>query len=143
MSHEKESASFFLYKTDPDFEGKISKALRRECETLTGIKTDFQKISVYLKKDTEIIAGVIGYIQGKILWCDSIYVEDTFQNKGLGRQLISKLSDIAPTHHCREIQLNTYFPKALEFFKKCGFEEVAVVPNWKYGLTCYLLRKVI
>lgn len=49
---------------------------------LTGIKTDFQKISVYLKKDTEIIAGVIGYIQERIPWCDSIYVEDAFQNKG-------------------------------------------------------------
>jgi hypothetical protein len=70
----KEPVVCFLYKADPDFEGKISKALRRECETLTGIKTDFQKISVYLKKDTEIIAGVIGYIQGRMLWCDSIYV---------------------------------------------------------------------
>lgn len=49
---------------------------------LTGIKTDVQKTSVYLKQDTEISSGVIGYIQERILWCDSIYVEDTFQNKG-------------------------------------------------------------
>lgn len=40
-----------------------------------------------------------------------------------------------------EIQLNTYFNGANDLFLSCGFEGVAVIPNWKYGLDCYLLRR--
>lgn len=143
MIKELSSSVAFSYASDSSFDEKISCALRRQCEDLTGIKTDFEQVNVYLKHNDINIAGAICYIHGEILWCDSIYVEETFQNKGFGRQLISKLFDIAITRNLREIQLNTYFPKAHMFFKKSGFEEVAVIPNWKYDLTCYLMRKII
>ena len=128
---------------DPIFDDKISKALRGECEKLTGVKSDFEQHSLYLKSGAHIIAGAIYYIYGKILWCDSIYVEEAFQNNKLGSQLISKLLEIALSQNLREIQLNTYFPRVYTFFKKCGFEEIAVIPNWKYDLTCYLMRKIV
>jgi GNAT superfamily N-acetyltransferase len=128
---------------DPNFNDKISKALRCECEKLTGIKNNFDQLNLYLKKGSHTIAGVIYYIHGKILWCDSIYVEEAFQNKKFGSQLISRLLEIALARNLREIQLNTYFSKAYVFFKKCGFEEIAVIPNWKYDLTCYLMRKIV
>ena len=141
----KELSSYvsFSYDPDPSFDEKISCALRRKCEDLTGVKTDFERVNVYLKHEQTNVAGTICYVHGKILWCDSIYVEEAFQNKGFGRQLIAKLFDISLTQNLREVQLNTYFPKAHKFFKKCGFEEVAVIPNWKYDLTCYLMRKMI
>lgn len=129
--------------SDPIFDNKIDKALRHECEKLTDINTNFERINVYLKHEQANVAATICYIHGEILWCDSIYVEEVFQKKGFGRQLIGKLLEIALTRNLREIQLNTYFPEALAFFKKCGFEELAVVPRWKYDLTCYLMRKII
>jgi ribosomal protein S18 acetylase RimI-like enzyme len=128
---------------DPIFDDKISKALRGECEKLTGVKSDFEQHSLYLKKEANTIAGAIYYIHGQILWCDSIYVEEAFQNNKLGSQLISRLLEIALARNLREIQLNTYFPRAYAFFKKCGFEEIAVIPNWKYDLICYLMRKIV
>lgn len=137
------SSVSFTYDPDQSFDEKISCALRRQYEDLTSRKTDFERISVYLKHKETNVAAAICYIHGKILWCDSIYVEEAFQNKGFGRQLIGKLLETALTRNLREIQLNTYFPEALAFFKKCGFEEVAVVPRWKYDLTCYLMRKMI
>lgn len=143
MIKELSSSVAFSYDPDSSFNEKISSALRCQCEDLTGIKTDFEQVNVYLKHKHANIAGSICYIHGKILWCDSIYVEEAFQNKGFGKQLIAKLFDIAITRNLREVQLNTYFPKAHMFFKKCGFEEVAVIPNWKYDLTCYLMRKII
>lgn len=143
MIKELSSSVAFSYDPDSSFDEKISCALRRQCEDLTRIKADFEQVNVYLKHNDINIAGAICYIHGEILWCDSIYVEETFQNKGFGRQLIAKLFDIAITQNLREIQLNTYFPKAHMFFKKSGFEEVAVIPNWKYDLTCYLMRKII
>ncbi|MCE2991619.1 MAG: GNAT family N-acetyltransferase [Candidatus Jidaibacter sp.] len=137
------SSIAFSYDPDSSFDEKISCALRRQCQDFTGIKTDFEQVNIYLKHNDINMAGAICYIHGKILWCDSIYVEEAFQNKGFGRQLIAKLFDIAITRNLREVQLNTYFPKAHMFFKKSGFEEVAVIPNWKYNLTCYLMRKMI
>ena len=138
-----DNESIFSDISDPIFDNKIDKALRHECEKLTGINTNFERISFYLNHEQTNVAGAICYVHGKILWCDSIYVEEAFQNKGFGRQLIAKLLETALSRNLREIQLNTYFPKALAFFKKCGFEEVAVVPRWKYDLTCYLMRKII
>jgi N-acetylglutamate synthase-like GNAT family acetyltransferase len=137
------SSVSFSYDPVPSFDEKISFALRHQCQDLTGIKTDFEQISIYLNHKQINVAGAICYIHGKILWCDSIYVEEDFQDKGFGKKLIAKLFDLSVTKNLREVQLNTYFPKAHMFFKKCGFEEVAVIPNWKYDLTCYLMRKMI
>jgi ribosomal protein S18 acetylase RimI-like enzyme len=128
---------------DSNFDDKIAKALCRECKKLIDIKSDFERLSVYLRKGGHTVAGTICYIHGKILWCDSIYVEEAFQNMRLGSQLISKLLEIAIARNLREIQLNTYFQKSYVFFRKCGFEEIAVIPNWKYDLTCYLMRKIV
>ncbi len=101
------SSVSFSYDPDASFDQKISSALRRQCEDLTGIKTDFEQINVYLKHNDINMAGAICYIHGKILWCDSIYVEEAFQNKGFGRQLIAKLFDISLIRNLREVQLNT------------------------------------
>lgn len=134
---------YFTYDPNQIFDEKSSKALINTCKDLTSIEEDFKKHNIYTKQDDKIVAGAIAYIHGKILWLDSIYVEERLQNKGLGRELIIKLLELGKAHNFREIQLNTYFPKACQFFKKCGFEEVAVIPNWKYDLTCYLMRKAI
>lgn len=133
----------FTQDSDSDFDEKISFALLRQCQDITGIKTDFEQINLYIKVKDRHVAGAICDVHGKILWCDSIYVEEEFQGKGLGTQLINKLFEIAATRSLSEIQLNTYFQKSHIFFKKCGFEDVAVIPNWKYDLTCYLMRKKI
>lgn len=117
------SSVLFSYDPDQSFDEKISCALRLQCKDLTGIKTDFERVNVYLKHNDTNIAGSICYIHGKILWCDSIYVEEAFQNKGFGRQLIAKLFDIAITRNLREVQLNTYFPKAHIFFKNVDLKK--------------------
>ena len=43
----------------------------------------------------------------------------------------------------KEMQLNTYFQEAHAFFLTCDFQDVSSIPNWKYGLTCYFMRKML
>ena len=66
-----------------------------------------------------------------------------FRKQGIGDQLMEKAYQFAVENNAKEIQLNTYFPGAHAFFLVLGFETVAVIPNWKYGLDCYLMRRKI
>ncbi len=134
---------YFTQDVDKNFDVKASQALLQECNNRMGLKGEFKRISLYAKHSNKTVAGAIGFVHGQIMWIDSIYVEEAFQNKGLGGQIISELTQIAEKYNLREMQLNTYFPRAFAFFKKYGFEEVAAVPGWKYDITCYLMRKII
>ena len=66
---------------------------------------------------------------------------DGFRKHGIGKKLMERASLWAIQNDATEIQLNTYFKDAHDFFLACGFEDVSVIPNWKYGLDCYLMRR--
>jgi hypothetical protein len=64
-----------------------------------------------------------------------------FEIKELAHELMKQALLYATQCRIGEVQLNTYFPDAHHFFLSQDFEDVTVVPNWKYGLECYLMRK--
>ena len=133
----------FNDEIDLSFDDKISKGLQLECEKLNVQSVLFKRFNLYVKKNEVTIGGMIGYHHGVILWLDSIYVEPPYRKSGVGRLLIKRLVDYAKTSAISEVQLNTYFDEGYQFFKSCGFELLETIPNWKYGLTCYFMRKVI
>ena len=135
------SSLSFITTSNPEWDKRVVSGLRNECEVLTGIKEDFQTYSLYVKS-REIFAGAISVEQhGNILWIDSLWIEPHFRKQGIGKMLIEKVLLLPAQHKVKEVQLNTYFKEAHDFFLNCGFEDVAIISNWKYGLTCYLLRK--
>jgi N-acetylglutamate synthase-like GNAT family acetyltransferase len=97
--------------------------------------------TLYAKEGDKLIGGVIAFICGDILWIDSIWITPENRNKNLGSELIEKL--INSTSKIKEIQLNTFSKKAHKFFAKLDFETVAIIPNWKYGLDMFLMKKVV
>jgi GNAT superfamily N-acetyltransferase len=68
-------------------------------------------------------------------------VEPHFRKQGVGKLLIEKALLLVAKNKVKEVQLNTYFKEAHDFFLACDFEGMAAILNWKYGLTCYLMRK--
>jgi GNAT superfamily N-acetyltransferase len=80
---------------------------------------------------------------GNILWIDSIWVEPHFRKQNIGSRLLEQTFLYAIHNKAKEVQLNTYFQEAHFFFLKNDFEDVAMIPNWKYGLTCYFMRKAL
>ena len=131
----------FITTANPEWDKKIASGLRKECEALTGRIEDFQTHSLYVKSEEIFAGGISVEQQGDILWIDSIWVEPTFRKQGIGKMLIEKIMHFAVAGKAKEVQLNTYFKEAHDFFLACGFEDVAAIPNWKYALTCYLMRK--
>lgn len=122
---------------------KIEAGLRKECEALIGIKNLFKVHSIYVKNEDTFVGGMIVEHHGDILWIDAIWVEPNYRRKGIGKRLFQESQVFASQNKVKVIQLNTYFQKAHDFFLACGFEDVALIPNWKYDLTCYLMRKIM
>lgn len=133
----------FTNESHPEWDKKITSGLHKECEGLTGPVEDFKTQKIYVTVANSFAGGLVFELHGDILWIDSIWVEPTFRKKGLGKQLLEKALVFATQNNVQQIQLNTYFSKAHAFFLTCGFEDVAVIPNWKWGLTCYLMRRMI
>lgn len=129
--------------TNPEWDKKITTSLRQECEARTGILEDFKPLTIYAKFADLFVGGLISEQHGDILWIDSIWVEPEFREQGRGAELLEQAFLYAAQHKAKEVQLNTYFHEAHAFFLKCGFEDVTVIPNWKYGLTCYLMMKML
>ncbi len=133
----------FTTLNNPEWDKKIEAGLRKECEALTGIRDDFKTHTLYVQRDNTFAGGIHFEIHGDILWIDSVWVEQDFRKQGVGRQLLQETFHLATQNNAKEIQLNTFFSEAHSFFLKCDFEDVAQIPNWKYSLDCYLMRKKI
>jgi len=134
----------FLTKGDPDLDKKIGDGLHSELQTLSRIAvTDFKTHSIYAFSGVIFAGGIIIEKLGNILWIDSIWVDPKFRDKGIGRQLMLQTLSFADKNNIRQIQLNTFFPEAQSFFSNCGFKDLATIRDWKYGLECYLMRKML
>lgn len=142
---EKMNASHLTFTTTntPEWDTKIAAGLRKECSALTGISEDFKPHRIYGMVEERFAGGIVLEQHGNILWIDAIWVEPSFRKQGIGKQLIEKAALWATQNDATEIQLNTYFKDAHDFFVSCGLEDVALIPNWKYGLDCYLMRRSI
>jgi len=133
----------FTTTSTPEWNKKIGAGLRETCEELTGFSGTFKTQTIYALIDEKFAGGLDFEQHGDIFWIDRIWVELNFRQQSVGSQLIEKATQCAVQNNAKEIQLNTYFPDAHEFFLSQGFEDVAVIPNWKYGLDCYLMRKIV
>ena len=128
---------------NPEWDKKIESGLRKECEALTGIRNDFKTGVLYAQSGSTFAGGMHIELHGDILWIDSLWVEPEFRKQGMGRQLLQEALYFATQNNIKVIQLNTFFSEAHSFFLRCDFEDVALIPNWKYGLECYLMRRKI
>lgn len=134
--------TFTTTKT-PEWDEKIATGLYKECSLLTGVSEDFKPYMIYGMVEDKFAGGIVLEQHGNILWIDALWVEARFRNNGIGKQLMEKASQFAVQNKVREIQLNTYFKDAHDFFLSRGFEDVAIIPNWKYALDCYLMRRSV
>lgn len=134
----------FSFNIDPKFNQKISDELYLKLSNCIKGQYSCNEKYLYLESDNgEKIAGVIFSIFNKILWIDSIFVEESCQNQGFGSILLNELIKFAKENNIEKIQLNTYFNDSLKFFEKFGFKKVSEISNWKYNLTCYFLQLII
>lgn len=133
----------FTTQNHPEWNKKIDAGLVNTLNTLTSQKETFKPHRIYAQSNNIFVGGLTLEQHGDILWIDALWVDETDRNKGIGQQLIQQALLYASQHSAKELQLNTFFSESHTFFLSQGFEDVVIIPNWKYGLTCYLMRKQI
>jgi GNAT superfamily N-acetyltransferase len=121
---------------------KIDLELTAHLESHTGLHA-VQSHGIYGFYEIQLIGGVICQRHHDILWIEALWVDAKFRRQGIGGQLIQQVINFARQHSLKCLQLNTYFEEARCFFRSCDFEEAASIPNWKYGSTCYFMKKTL
>lgn len=131
----------FITTLNEQFNAEMEDGLKANLKNLTSVADGSKDHTIYAQENQKIIGGIIAHLHGTILWIDAIYVDKRRRQQGLGKKMVEQIIVYAKKCGASELQLNTYFAEAHHFFSVQGFETVATIPNWKYGLTCYLMRQ--
>ena len=92
----------------------------------------------------EIIAGINSKMYcWNCLYIDSLFVDDKYRNKGLGRKLLKEIEWIAKEKDCKLIHLDTFDFQAKDFYLKQGYEIFGVLDRCPENHKRYYMRKNI
>ena len=138
------SAIVFTTTPNDQYEKQVLAALggKPSSQTGLGIK-NAKREAIYAIEKEVLVGGVIFSSHFDIFWIDSIWVVKEKRKQGLGRALLSEMEIYAKKLDIKEIQLNTYLSSIHQFFTSQGFETLGTIPNWKSGLTCFLMRNLL
>ena len=92
--------------------------------------------------------GIIAGINSKMycwncLYIDSLFVDDKYRNKGLGRKLLEEIEMIAKGNKCKLNHLDTFDFQAKDFYLKQGYEIFGVLDQCPENHKRYYMKKNI
>lgn len=102
----------------------------------------YEEINLNIKdQEGKIIAGLLGeccwnWVEVHILWVDLAY-----RKHGFGSQLLTEIERIAREKECTFIKLNTFSFQAPGFYKKHGYQQMAVIDDAPRGFKHYYFKK--
>ncbi len=106
---------------------------------------DGKSLSIFVRDDAgEIVAGLRGWT-----WCgacrvQNLWVREDLRRRGYGRHLLGAAEQEARTRGCDQVLLDTYSFQAPLFYKKLGYEVIAVVEGFpRRPHSEYHLRKTL
>lgn len=108
------------------------------------LKSVYEEINLTVKDaEGRVIGGLLSvhcwnWIEVDILWVDS-----ALRGSGYGTRLLQQIERIAQERKCTFIKLNTFSFQAPDFYRKNGYEEVAVFNNAPTGSKHYYFKKDI
>ena len=76
-----------------------------------------------MQKDGELIAGVNAYVTCfKILYIETLFVQEEYRRTGLGKQLITELEKRAKEMGVNLIRVDTFDWQGKDFYLRMGYE---------------------
>jgi len=101
-------------------------------------------ISIGILSDGELIAGADGCMTVyRIFYVSTIFVDERHRKCGIGRKLLESLEQRALAMGANLIRLDTFDWQGVEFYKKCGYEQVGCYTHKADGFSEYFLIKRI
>lgn len=87
-----------------------------------------------LEEDGKLIAGLIAYMSVyKILYVDTVFVNESYRRQGYGRKLMEEMERLAKEQGVNTIRLDTFNWQGTGFYKSLGYEAVGSYVNDEDG----------
>ncbi|TKH44311.1 histone acetyltransferase [Paenibacillus terrae] len=108
------------------------------------IRTRYEEINLTLKNDAgQVIGGLLSVLCWNWVEVDILWVDQSYQGKGYGSQLLGEIEQIAKDNGCTFIQLNTFTFQAPDFYEKQGYEVIGLIDDAPRGFKHYYYKKNI
>lgn len=101
---------------------------------------DAASIGFQLELHGKIVGGVAGFTWAGFCELRQLWIDEPFRRSGLGTELLNRVVAEARARNCSHIYLATYSFQAPEFYKKFGFEAVAVIDGRPPGHQDIIMR---
>ena len=85
---------------------------------------------VFARSGGTLSGGVSGSLTGYKFHIRHLWVAELQRRKGIGLQLMEQIEAVAKSHGCKDMFVDTMSFQAPDFYKKCGYAEVARVKDF-------------
>ncbi|MFF0186639.1 GNAT family N-acetyltransferase [Streptomyces sp. NPDC005244] len=89
----------------------------------------------------ELAGGLVGHTWTTWLHVTYLWVDGRHRGTGLGSRLLAEAERAATERGCGAARLETWDFQAPDFYRRHGYEVVAVIPDYPPGITEYTLTK--
>lgn len=102
----------------------------------------YEAVNLCVKNDEGIIiAGLNSAVSWNWMEIDILWVDENHRRDGLGSRLLTEAERIAREHNCSFIKLNTFSFQAPDFYRKYGYEVIAVIEDAPIGSQHFFFKK--
>ena len=130
--------------TDPQIRAALSDLMLAYNESRTG-PSGFAPLALVLQDSAggELIGGLWGRTVYDWLFVEFLYVPEHLRGRGLGTELLRRAEEIAFARECIGVCLDSFDFQAPGFYRKLGYEEIAVLESPRRGFKRHFLTKLI
>lgn len=101
-------------------------------------------VNIGIELDGRLIAGLNGYMTAfKILYIDTVFVEEEYRRQGVGKELLKEAESRAKALGANMIRLDTFNWQGREFYLKLGYEEVGQYSSPEDGFSEHFFVKML
>lgn len=105
---------------------------------------NYEEVNLTVKNESdEVAAGLLSVVCWNWVEIDILWVDERYRGLGYGSKLLSEIEEIAKQKRCTFIKLNTFSFQAPLFYKKHGYQEIAVIHDAPRGFKHYYFKKDI
>ena len=93
-----------------------------------------------LMLDNELVGGIAGFTWAGFCELRQFWIHERFRGAGYGSALLNRAIDEARARKCAHVYLATYSFQAPDFYRRFGFEAVAIIENRPPGHRDFIMR---
>lgn len=106
------------------------------------VKTPLENVSFTIRNEQgEIVGGITGTLCWGHCHIDFFWVDQNCRGKGLGKELLMKIENLAKEKGCYLVILDTFSFQAPEFYKSLGYKVFGTVNDFPKGDRQFHLEK--